>query len=141
MSLTDSLTPARRSANMAAIRSKDTSPELAVRRLVHALGYRYRLHRRDLPGKPDLVFGPRRKVIFVHGCFWHMHPKAKCLDARAPKSNTGYWGPKLARNVARDAANTSRLRSLGWKVLIIWGCETGNTERMSARIRRFLEQN
>ena len=89
--MADKISKTRRSANMAAIRSKDTSPELIVRRLVHSLGYRYRLHRHDLPGKPDLVFGPRRKIIFVHGCFWHMHPKANCLDARLPKSNTGYW--------------------------------------------------
>ena len=115
---------------MAAIRSKDTAPERAVRRVVTALGYRYRLNRRDLPGKPDLVFGPRRKVIFVHGCFWHMHPKANCLDARQPKSNTGYWSAKLTRNVARDAENVRKLQALGWRVLIVWDCETKDERRI-----------
>jgi DNA mismatch endonuclease, patch repair protein len=138
--LTDSLSPARRSANMAAIRSKDTSPELAVRRLVHALGYRYRLQWRDLPGKPDLVFTPRRKVIFVHGCFWHQHAKTNCLDGRIPNSNTKYWGPKLSRNTARDAENTASLRALGWGVLIIWDCETHDQKRLAAKILRFLEK-
>ena len=136
--MTDSLSPTRRSANMAAIRAKDTKPELIVRRIVHALGYRYRLHRRDLPGKPDLVFGPRRKVIFVHGCFWHMHPKANCLDARRPKSNFGYWTPKLARNVARDAEHVATLRKLGWRVLVIWECETKDTANLAARVTKFL---
>jgi DNA mismatch endonuclease, patch repair protein len=136
--MTDSLSPARRSANMAAIKSKDTTPELAVRRIVCALGYRYHLNRRDLPGKPDLVFGPRRKVIFVHGCFWHMHPKANCLDARAPKSNTHYWSPKLARNVARDGQNARTLRALGWRVLVVWDCETKDERRITARIAKFL---
>jgi DNA mismatch endonuclease, patch repair protein len=138
--MTDKLSPTRRSANMAAIRSKDTSPELAVRRLVHALGYRYRLHRRDLPGKPDLVFGPRRKVIFVHGCFWHRHPKSNCHDARSPKSNTDYWGPKLQRNAARDARNIAALRAAGWRVLVIWDCETKDARRLTSVVRRFLEK-
>ena len=136
--MTDSLSPARRSANMAAIRSKNTAPELIVRRIVHSLGYRYRLHRRDLPGKPDIVFGPARKVIFVHGCFWHMHPKKNCSDARPPKSNTGYWSPKLQRNVARDAEHVTALRKLGWGVLTIWDCETKDDVRLCARVRKFL---
>ena len=137
--MTDKLTPVRRSANMAAIRSKNTSPELIVRRLVYALGYRYRLHRKDLPGKPDLVFGPRRKVIFVHGCFWHMHPKANCLDARYPKSNTHYWSPKLTRNMARDAENARKLRAMGWRVLVIWECETRDLGRIKQRVVKFLQ--
>lgn len=134
----DSVSPARRSANMAAIKSKDMEPELIVRRIVHALGYRYRLHRKDLPGKPDLVFGSRSKVIFVHGCFWHMHPKVNCLDARLPKSNREYWTPKLARNAARDAAQIAALRSLGWKVLVIWECETKNADALTKRLKAFL---
>lgn len=109
-----------RSANMRAIRSKDMLPELAVRRLVHKLGYRFRLHRTDLPGKPDLVFGPRRKVIFVHGCFWHSHG---CRAAHVPKSNLKYWLPKLKRNRSRDQDNLDRLSALGWDVLVIWECE------------------
>jgi DNA mismatch endonuclease (patch repair protein) len=123
---------------MAAIKSKDMEPELAVRRIVHALGYRYRLHRKDLPGKPDLVFGPRRKVIFVHGCFWHMHQKAGCLDARPPKSNTTYWSAKLARNVERDATHLARLKAMGWEVLVVWECETGDRAAVEKRIRYFL---
>jgi DNA mismatch endonuclease (patch repair protein) len=136
--MVDSISKARRSANMAAIKSKDMKPELIVRSIVHALGYRYRLHRKDLPGKPDLVFGPRRKVIFVHGCFWHMHPKATCLDARAPKSNTGYWSAKLARNVERDAAHMVALKVMGWRVLVIWECETRNAAMVAKRVRAFL---
>lgn len=86
----------------------------------------------------DLVFGPRRKVIFVHGCFWHMHPKSTCADARAPKSNTGYWSAKLARNVERDAAHIAALIAMGWRVLVIWECETANAEDLERRLRRFL---
>ncbi len=136
--MTDSLSPARRSANMAAIKSKDMMPEMAVRKLVHALGYRYRLHRRDLPGKPDLVFGPRRKVIFVHGCFWHLHPKKNCRDARRPKSNASYWSPKLTRNTTRDAEHVAALRKLGWRVLVIWECQTIDAARLRARLKKFL---
>lgn len=136
--MADKLSPYRRSANMAAIRGKDTKPELIVRRLVHALGYRYRLHVRDLPGKPDLVFRPRRKVIFVHGCFWHLHPDVKCLDSRKPKSNKSYWGPKLTRNVERDAVHAAALETAGWKVLVVWDCETKALAALSKRLVRFL---
>ena len=125
---------------MAAIRSVDTKPEMIVRRLVHHLGFRFRLHRKDLPGKPDLVFVARRKIIFVHGCFWHLHPKAACLDARVPKSNTSYWHPKLARNVARDAANREMLAALRWEVLVVWDCETTDVEALSIRLRKFLQR-
>jgi DNA mismatch endonuclease, patch repair protein len=124
-----------RSANMRAIRSKDMLPELAVRSLVHRLGYRFRLHRSDLPGKPDLVFPSRRKVIFVHGCFWHSH---ECKIAHVPKSNKGYWGPKLARNKARDLQNAEALKAKGWKVLVIWECKTRNERGLSGQVRRFL---
>lgn len=137
--MTDKLTPVRRSANMAAIRSKDTSPELIVRRLVTALGHRYRLHRKDLPGKPDIVFGPKRKVIFVHGCFWHQHARASCLDGRRPKSNTGYWTPKLLRNVARDRDHRAALRKQGWHVLVVWECEAKDLARLSAKLAKFLD--
>ena len=123
---------------MAAIRPKDTTPELIVRRLVHRLGYRYRLHRKDLPGKPDLVFGPRRKVIFVHGCFWHLHPAKSCLDGRQPKSNTSYWSPKLRRNAERDQEHLKTLRRLGWRVLVIWECETRDHAKIVRRIAKFL---
>jgi DNA mismatch endonuclease, patch repair protein len=136
--VTDKLTPDRRSENMRRIKSKDMKPELAVRRTVHALGYRYRLHRKDLPGKPDLAFGPRRKVIFVHGCFWHGHEREGCLDARKPKSNTAYWNPKLARNKERDAARVAALQAGGWKVLTIWECETKDLRAIARRVKAFL---
>ena len=124
---------------MAAIKSTGTKPELLVRSLVHGMGYRYRLHAKDLPGKPDLVFRPRKKVIFVHGCFWHQHPKQSCRDGRAPKSNLGYWAAKLARNVARDAQHLAALKEMGWRVLVIWECEAlGEDEKLARRIARFL---
>lgn len=125
-----------RSANMRAIRSKDMRPELAVRRLVHKMGYRYRLHGKNLPGKPDLVFASRRKVIFVHGCFWHSHEG--CKMAHVPKSNSAYWGPKLERNRARDTKTIAALRAEGWKALVIWECETGSETSLSSRVRNFL---
>lgn len=134
----DKLTPERRSENMRRIKSKGMKPELAVRRLVHGLGYRYRLHRKDLPGKPDLVFGPRRKVIFVHGCFWHGHEREGCLDARRPKSNTSYWNAKLAGNKQRDAERLQALKAMGWSVLVIWECETSDIPSVTKRLRHFL---
>jgi len=132
----DKLSTERRSLNMARIRSKDMKPELVVRRLVHSLGYRYRLHRKDLPGKPDLVFGPRRKVIFVHGCFWHQHEG--CPEGRMPKSNQGYWAPKLNRNVERDQRVQRELADAGWDVMVIWECETPDAEALKGRLRGFL---
>jgi DNA mismatch endonuclease (patch repair protein) len=136
--MVDTLDQARRSKNMAAIRSQDMKPELAVRKTAHRLGFRYRLHRRDLPGKPDLVFSKYNAVIFVHGCFWHQHPKKDCLDGRAPKSNTHYWAPKLARNIERDAKNQEDLQTMGWRVLVIWECETKDLEALGHRIQQFL---
>ena len=100
--MVDSVSKERRSEIMSRIRAKDTKPEMAVRRLVHGMGYRYRLHRRDLPGTPDLVFSPRRKVVFVHGCFWHQHDDPNCRKATLPGSNKEYWHPKLKRNAERD---------------------------------------
>jgi DNA mismatch endonuclease, patch repair protein len=126
-----------RSANMRAIRSKDMRPELAVRSLVHRMGYRFRLYRKDLPGKPDLVFVSPRKVIFVHGCYWHGH---LCKLAHTPKTNTAYWGPKLQRNRARDKKNLKSLRRLGWTPLVIWECELKNLGTSAARMRRFLNR-
>jgi len=134
----DTVSRKRRSANMARIRSKDTSPELLVRKAVHSMGYRFRLHSKQLPGKPDLVFTSRRRVIFVHGCFWHQHPKEECLDSRRPKSNIGYWHAKLERNVERDAVNIASLRKLGWRVLLIWDCETRDRKKLERRIAHFL---
>ena len=124
------------SARMRRIRKTDTKPEMVVRRLVHGLGYRYRLHRRDLPGTPDLVFPARRKVIFVHGCFWHQHDCK--LGSKKPAANPDYWHPKLARNVERDAENRRRLIELGWDLLVIWECETRASSDLPAAISRFL---
>jgi DNA mismatch endonuclease (patch repair protein) len=134
----DKLSKTRRSENMRRITSRDTAPELAVRRIVHAAGYRYRLRRRDLPGKPDLVFGPKKKVIFVHGCFWHVHDDPYCTDSRAPKSNSSYWGPKLTSNKARDERNAEALRQAGWTVLTIWECEIKDSAELKRRICEFL---
>jgi DNA mismatch endonuclease (patch repair protein) len=136
--LADRITPEQRSANMARIRSRDTKPEMIVRRLLHAAGYRYRLHRRDLPGNPDLIFARRRKVIFVHGCFWHQHEAEACLDGRKPRSNTGYWDAKLARNVSRDRAAIEQLNAMGWEVLVVWACETKATNELQVRLETFL---
>jgi DNA mismatch endonuclease, patch repair protein len=127
-----------RSANMRAIRSKDMLPELAVRSLVHRMGYRFRLHRSDLPGKPDLVFPSRRKVVFVHGCFWHSHG---CKIAHLPKSNKDYWEPKLKRNRARDLQNVEILKADGWRVLVIWECKTRDERKLSLQLRRFLDSD
>jgi DNA mismatch endonuclease (patch repair protein) len=133
----DTFTPAERSAVMKRVHGKDTQPEMAVRSMVHRLGLRYALHRRDLPGNPDLVLPARGSVIFVHGCFWHGHT---CRAGRnRPSSNTDYWIAKLDRNQSRDAANQRRLRSLGWRVLVIWECELKKPERLRARIARFFE--
>lgn len=123
---------------MRAIRSKDTTPELIVRRTAHHMGYRYRIHVKSLPGKPDLVFPSRLKAIFVHGCFWHQHPGGKCADARPPRSNLRYWQPKLARNAMRDVEHIIRLKANGWRVLVIWDCETKHARQLAARLRRFL---
>jgi DNA mismatch endonuclease (patch repair protein) len=122
---------------MARVRSKDTRPELFVRRLVFAMGYRYRLHAKDLPGCPDLVFRSRQKVIFVHGCFWHRHED--CALARMPKSRLEFWRPKLQGNKRRDAKNMKRLAREGWKVLTIWECQLNDTVRLQTTIRRFLD--
>lgn len=133
----DKISVARRSANMRAIRSKDMKPEMAVRRLAHSMGYRFRLHRKDLPGKPDMVFPRRRAVFFIHGCFWHQHPDPNCRDARPPKSNTDYWQPKLARNQARDAENEASLRAQGWRVLVIWECQTKDEAALKENLLAF----
>jgi len=124
-----------RSANMRAIRSADMKPELAVRSLVHRLGYRFRLHRQDLPGRPDLVFPSRLKIIFVHGCFWHSH---HCKSAHVPKSNREYWLPKLRRNRLRDRRNLRRLGAMGWTALTIWECEIEDIAAVRKRVRSFL---
>lgn len=124
-----------RRRNMAAIRGRDTKPEVRVRRLLHALGYRFRLQRRDLPGRPDIVLPARRKAIFVHGCFWHRHD---CRRAVLPKTRADWWAAKLGRNVERDRAAVAALEALGWDVLTVWECGVPDEAALSESLRRFL---
>jgi DNA mismatch endonuclease, patch repair protein len=130
--MTDVFDPEKRSAVMRAVKSRDTGPELKVRRAAHALGLRFRLGRSDLPGKPDLVFPRRRTALFVHGCFWHGHDCPR--GARVPAANRAYWQAKIARNVARDAATLTALRELGWKPAVIWECETKDAQTLARLI-------
>ncbi|MFO0806460.1 MAG: very short patch repair endonuclease [Gemmataceae bacterium] len=134
--MADIFTPAERSRIMAAVRSTDTAPERIVRRLVHRMGLRFRLHRRSLPGTPDLVFPGRARVIFVHGCFWHAHT---CGAGRLPSTNRPFWKKKLAANAERDRRSVRKLRRAGWKVLVIWECQTAPRKRvwLTARIAKF----
>lgn len=120
---------------MQSVRTTNTGPEWAVRRLLHACGYRYRLHVKALPGKPDIVFPRRRKAIFVHGCFWHGHG---CAKGQPPKSRLDYWGPKLGKNKLRDERNVEQLLSAGWESLIVWQCETADAEALLKRLTAFL---
>ena len=131
----DTLSPEQRSRNMSKVRGKDTSLELKVRSLLHRLGYRFRLHRRDLPGTPDLVFPSRKSVIFVHGCFWHGH---SCTRAALPSSNRQFWETKISRNQYRDAMALNQLQNAGWSVLIVWQCETKNEDTLRPRLVDFL---
>jgi DNA mismatch endonuclease (patch repair protein) len=133
----DTLTAAERSAIMGRVRSKNTRPEIAVRRVLHAMGYRFRLHRSDLPGKPDMVLPRRRVAVFVHGCFWHRH--AGCALTRTPKSRVAFWTRKFDGNMRRDRAAKRALRCDGWRVLVIWECHVGNAARLENRIRTFME--
>jgi DNA mismatch endonuclease (patch repair protein) len=133
----DRLTPEARSANMKAIRRKDTAPEMVVRRLLHTAGYRYRLHVKRLPGSPDIVFPGRRKAIFVHGCFWH---GLDCRAGRRPQSRQDYWFPKIARNQERDATAIGALTKLGWESLTIWQCEIVQHHPLIEKLTGFLER-
>ncbi len=121
---------------MAKVRGEDTLPEKLVRSLIHRMGYRFRLHLKDLPGKPDIVLPRHKKVIFVHGCFWHQHEG--CPHAARPASNIEYWNKKLDRNMIRDRENMQKLEYLGWKVLVIWECETRDQERLIQTLKTFL---
>jgi DNA mismatch endonuclease (patch repair protein) len=132
----DHLSRSDRSALMARIGNKDTRPERAVRRLVHQMGYRYRLHRHDLPGRPDLVFPGRRKIVFVHGCFWHRHD---CRRGGGAKANADYWEAKISRNAARDRRNVLVLVEAGWKVHVVWECELKDLQRVQRSLHEFLE--
>jgi DNA mismatch endonuclease (patch repair protein) len=133
---TDTFTPAQRSAVMARVRAKNTGPELQLRRLLYASGYRYRLHGPGLPGRPDLVFARRRAAVFVHGCFWHGHDCPR--GARAPKTNAAYWSAKIGRNRARDAEVQARLQALGWTAHTVWECELKSPAAVFARLQAAL---
>ena len=138
--MTDTISAERRSNNMRRIRSKDMSPELKVRRLLHRMGYRYRLHRKDLPGHPDIVFPKMKKVVFVHGCFWHQHSDPACKIAHLPKSHLEYWAPKLERNKQRDEQSLALLRRLGWKSLVVWECGASDSPRLRRKLTWFLKR-
>jgi DNA mismatch endonuclease (patch repair protein) len=133
--MADTRTPEQRRRIMQAVKTRDTGPELIVRRILFELGYRYRLNSYNLPGRPDIVFPGKKRAIFVHGCFWHGHG---CQKGKAPKSRLEYWEPKLRTNVERDAEQLVALGSLGWSVLTIWQCETHDKEALTARLARFL---
>lgn len=132
----DKLDPQRRSENMRRIGSKNTKPEVLLRSLLHRRGYRFRIHRKDLPGKPDIVFPGRRKAIFVHGCFWHQH--SDCREGRMPRSRQEYWRPKLEKNIARDALAVEQLTSLGWQIAIVWECQLAQAGAIVDKLADFI---
>jgi DNA mismatch endonuclease (patch repair protein) len=136
--MTDTLSKEARSERMSRIKGQDTHPELAVRKFIHAMGYRYRLHQRKLPGNPDIVFTKKREVIFVHGCFWHRHPDPSCKLSRLPKSRLEFWIPKFEANVARDRRNEEALRAMGWGILTLWECELSDHASLQFKIESFL---
>jgi len=135
----DTVSRQKRSEIMGRVKSKDTRPEMTVRRITHRMGYRYRLHRKKLPGKPDLVFPGRKKVIFVHGCFWHRHPG--CPNTRTPKSDVDRWETKFRQNQERDQRVYSELQAQGWDVLVIWECQTKDESLLAELVDRFLRAN
>jgi len=134
----DRLTKERRSWLMSRVRGKNTEPEMIVRRLLHGLGYRYRLHRKDLPGKPDLAFGPRKKIVFVHGCYWHGHG---CKIGRLPKSNVEFWKSKIERNRERDMEVNRKLNASGWQTITVWQCEARDLSTLEDRLVDFIEND
>ena len=134
--MVDNLSPEERSRLMSRVRGKNTKPEMIVRQLAHRLGFRFRLHRRDLPGSPDLVFPGRKKVIFVHGCYWHRH---NCKKATTPKTNVDFWNKKFDDNIMRDNKNLSDLAELGWETMVVWQCEAEKPDNLADRLIEFLE--
>lgn len=132
--MTDTFTVRERSWIMSRVRGKDTSPERAVRSMIHRMGYRFRLHRKNLPGKPDIVLPRHRCVVFVHGCFWHRHKG--CKRASTPQSNVAYWEKKFRRNVERDRQRRHDLRKLGWRVVVVWECELRDPDKLAVRLLR-----
>lgn len=136
--MADRISPEQRSRNMSRVKGRDTKPELLVRSIVHGLGYRFRLHSKKLPGRPDVVLPRHRKVIFVHGCFWHGHPG--CRRAARPSTNREFWDKKIEGNIARDAANIEALSAAGWKVLVVWQCAMKERERLEKTLSEFLSE-
>ena len=134
--MADRISEEQRSYNMSRVKGANTEVERLVRKLIHSMGYRFRLHDRSLPGTPDIVFSRKKKAIFVHGCFWHQHDD--CLSSRRPKSNQDFWNPKLDRNRERDSANQQQLTDGGWDYLIVWECELRETPTLASRIKEFL---
>lgn len=134
----DTISVQKRSEVMSKIRAKNTKPEIAIRSLLHQMGFRFRLHRKDLPGKPDVCLPKYQTVIFIHGCFWHDHKG--CPNARLPKSNSAYWLPKIKRNAERDKEHTSALKKAGWKVITIWECELKNQKRLKKKLFKALDR-
>ena len=134
--MTDRISVQQRSSNMARVRCRDTQPELVIRSLLHRMGYRFRLHRNDLPGKPDIVLPGRRRIIFVHGCFWHSHEG--CRRARVPKTRTEFWTKKLNTNRDRDHQMISKLADLGWATLVVWECELKDNDKLGEKLLTFL---
>ena len=137
--MVDRISEERRSWNMSRVAGKDTRPELHVRRLLHTMGYRYRLHRKDLPGRPDIVLPKYHAIIFVHGCFWHRH--SSCKFAYTPKSRIGFWKKKFEANVNRDKRNQKALSDMNWNILVIWECEIDDSTKLIQRINKFLKSN
>ena len=137
--MTDSLSKAKRSWNMSRVRSKDTKPELSVRSLLHRAGFRFRLHKTRLPGKPDIVLAKHKTVIFVHGCFWHRHPG--CSDATTPKTRTAFWKKKFEQNIERDQRTAATLKNLDWNVIVVWECELNNNERLLIRLNKEIRKS
>ena len=137
--MTDHLTTERRSWNMSRIRSKDTKPEIIVRSLLHKMGYRFRLYRKDMPGKPDIVLTKYKTIIFVHGCFWHRHKG--CKRCTTPTTNRKYWLPKLERNIAKYKENRKKLKVIGWTPFVVWECEIKNLDKLSKKLNEELKAN
>jgi len=138
IALVDFLSPVERSRRMARIRGKNTAPEMALRQALHALGLRFRLHSKELPGKPDLIFPKFKAIVFVHGCFWHRH--TACKIATIPKSNTEFWAAKFDKNVTRDAMTVDLLKSKGWRVFVVWECELGTKKKAQEKALLLAEQ-
>lgn len=135
--MVDTLSKKRRSWNMSRVRSTNTKPELVVRRLLHRNGFRFRLHVKTLPGKPDIVLNKYQSAVFVHGCFWHRHKN--CPDASTPKTRTEFWVKKFDGNVKRDRKNRMALKKIGWKVIVIWECEVAKQDKLAARLSRTIQ--